>query len=90
MSLPSSLSRRALFGRIATMIAAVAPFGAGRRAAAQQKVSKREAKYQDHPKGEQRCEICVNFLPPDQCRFVVGPISETGWCQFFAARENAH
>ncbi len=90
MSLHAPVSRRALFAGIATIIAAVAAVGAVRRAAAQQKVSKLEAKYQDHPKGQQRCEICLNFLPPDQCRFVEGPISKTGWCQLFAAKENAH
>lgn len=73
-----SLSRRALFG--VALVAAAAP----------PKVSKAAAKYQDHPKGEQRCAICVNFQPPGQCRFVQGSIAKTGWCQFFAAKENAH
>jgi hypothetical protein len=58
-------------------------------AASQQKVTKAVAQYQDQPKGQQRCEICVNFRPPDSCVFVEGKISPKGWCQFFAARENA-
>jgi hypothetical protein len=49
-----------------------------------------EAKYQDQPKGQQRCDICINFQPPDQCRFVAGTFAPKGWCQFFAAKENAH
>ena len=85
------LSRRTVLDRAARAVAtAAAVFAGARRAAAQQKASKEEAKYQDHPKGQQRCEICVNFQPPDQCRFVAGTISKTGWCQFFAAKENAH
>lgn len=85
------LSRRTVLGRATRAVAiAAAAFAGTRRAAAQQKASKEEAKYQDHPKGQQRCEICVNFQLPDQCRFVAGTISRTGWCQFFAAKENAH
>ena len=30
------------------------------------------------------------FTPPDKCKIVQGPIIPQGWCQFFAARENAH
>jgi hypothetical protein len=80
------ISRRGVVNSLAW----AAAFASWRRAAAQQKVSKQEAKYQDAPKGQQRCGICVNFEPPDQCRFVLGPIARNGWCQFFAARENAH
>ena len=61
-----------------------------RRARADDKVSKATAKYQDRPNGQQRCEICVNFQPPKSCRFVAGDISPKGWCQYFAARDNAH
>lgn len=82
-----SLSRRGAFGVLASL-AGLIDFGG--EAAAQQKVSQAEAKYQTHPKGEQRCSICINLQPPDQCRFVVGPIAPQGWCQFFAGRENAH
>jgi len=82
-----ALTRRRALGLFATLAGTL---GLGRGAAAQQKVSQADAKYQGTPKGQQRCEICVNFEPPNQCRFVVGPIAPRGWCQFFAARENAH
>ena len=85
----AAVPRRAILRHIAVSAAAFAACGPLRRAAAQQKVSKEEAKYQDQPKGVQRCEICVNFRPPNQCQFVDGQISANGWCQFFAARENA-
>lgn len=82
------LTRRALVGGSAAAAAAAARGPALK--AAPPKVSKTAAKYQAHPKGQQRCEICVNFQPPDSCRFVAGRIDKKGWCQFFAAKENAH
>ncbi len=51
-----------------------------------QKISHADAKYQSTPNGQQRCEICIQFEPPDHCKI----ISSNGWCQYFAARENAH
>jgi hypothetical protein len=56
---------------------------------AEEKVSQAEAKYQNQPKSQQRCEICLQFQPPSTCKIVNGRISQKGWCQFFAARENA-
>jgi hypothetical protein len=85
-----TISRRALLGGAALAIGAAATAGASKRAAAQQKVSQADAKYQDQPKEQQRCEICLNFQPPNVCQFVESPISPKGWCQYFAAKENAH
>ena len=48
---------------------------------AEAKRSKAEVKYQEYPHFYQRCEICAPFLPPDQCRTVVGPVIRTGWCK---------
>lgn len=81
------LSRRSVLGFLGSL---TGYFTLVRSALAQQKASQAEAKYQNKPKGQQRCAICINFQPPNQCRFVIGPISPQGWCQFFAARENAH
>ncbi len=55
-----------------------------------QKVTHADANYQPMPKGQQRCEICLQFEPPDHCKIVQSPISARGWCQYFAAKENAH
>ena len=71
------LSRRAL------LIAAVSVAGGGRIAAAKGKRSQAEVAYQDQPRGAERCEICAPFLPPDQCRLVVGPVGRQGWCKVF-------
>jgi hypothetical protein len=54
------------------------------------KIRQEEANCQSHPNGQQRCEFCLQLLPPGKCRIVHGPIIRSGWCQFFAARENAH
>jgi hypothetical protein len=54
------------------------------------KIKQADAHYQRFPKGPQRCQICLQFTPPDKCKIVQGPIISQGWCQFFAARENAH
>ncbi len=84
-----SFSRRTLLRGTALTVAVTAA-GLSQTVSAQEKVSKAVAKYQDQPKGQQRCAICINFEPPKSCRFVAGDISPQGWCQFFAARDNAH
>jgi hypothetical protein len=86
-----ALSRRAVMQWSLAALAAVTP--AHRALLAQtpaQKMPKGEAKYVDRPKGQQRCEICLNFQPPNRCEIVAGDIKPKGWCQYFAARENAH
>lgn len=82
------LSRRAVLQTL-SMAAPVLAAGAVLPASAAQKVSQADAKYQVHPKGIQRCEICLQFEPPHTCKIVDGEISPQGWCQFFAAKENA-
>ena len=84
-----SMSRRALLNGTALALGVSATCGRVPSAAAQEKVSKAEAMYQTRPKGQQRCGICLNFEPPNRCRFVEGEIASSGWCQFFAAKENA-
>lgn len=85
-----AISRRALVGGAALVAGVAATTRVSRSEAAQQKVSQVDAKYQDQPKGQQRCEICLQFQPPNSCKIVEGPISLKGWCQYFAAKENAH
>lgn len=85
-----SASRRTVLRRAAAAACGLATLLPARHAAAQQKASQTDAKYQNHPNGQQRCAICLNFQPPSACRIVAGNISPQGWCQFFAARENAH
>ena len=54
------------------------------------KIKQTDAHYQRFPTGPQRCQICLQFVSPDRCKIVQGPIIPQGWCQFFAAKENTH
>lgn len=89
------LSRRSLLKNggltIGALIAggATSPTFADEELSEADKIKQRDAHYQRYPKGPQRCQICLQFAPPDKCKIVQGPIFPQGWCQFFAARENA-
>ena len=50
---------------------------------AKPKKSQADVAYQNFPHGIERCEICAPFLPPDQCKTVVGPVSRQGWCKIY-------
>ena len=81
------ISRRLVLTTGAALsLGAAATAAAGAPAAAQQKISQADAQYQATPKGDQRCDGCVNFQPPNACKFVDGNISPGGWCQLFAAK----
>jgi hypothetical protein len=54
--------------------------------AAQGKMPKDQAKYQEKPKDGQRCDGCVHFLAPDGCKLVEGKVSASGWCSLYAAK----
>jgi hypothetical protein len=80
------LSRRAALAGTALVLGAAAAATAVSQSPAQQKISQADAKYQTAPKGDQRCDACVNFQPPNACKFVQGDISPSGWCQLFAKK----
>jgi hypothetical protein len=80
------ISRRAALQRAAFAVGAAASGAGLTRARAQQKISQAAAKYQDTPKGQQNCAVCVNFQPPNACKFVDGTISPNGWCMLFAPK----
>ncbi|MGA2894043.1 MAG: high potential iron sulfur protein [Xanthobacteraceae bacterium] len=80
------VSRRAVLAGTALALGAAATATAVSPAAAQQKISQADAQYQTTPKGNQRCDGCVNFQPPNACKFVQGDISPSGWCQIFAPK----
>lgn len=45
------------------------------------KVSQASVKYQTHPKGEQKCARCANFIAESNtCKLVEGKINPEGWC----------
>jgi hypothetical protein len=70
------ISRRLLLGGLAWGAGFAASAMAPAIAVAQQKVTKTDAKYQDQPKGRQRCEICVNCQPRVACKLVEGEIHQ--------------
>jgi hypothetical protein len=54
---------------------------------AQTKLAHEAAKYQDHPKDDQQCSGCVQFIAPASCKAVEDPIAANGWCQLFQAKQ---
>jgi hypothetical protein len=90
MNSTNGLSRRLVIRHAACLTGAILGAATATESRAEEKLSKAEAKYQAHPNGQQRCGICLQFRPSNTCQIVAGPISPAGWCQYFAARENAH
>ncbi len=87
-SLPpkSARSRRELLN-IALLAGATGVVGAAmsqKARAAQVKLAKADAAYQDKPKGKQRCDGCVQWQPPAGCKVVAGIIAPAGWCSLYA------
>jgi hypothetical protein len=81
-----SISRRVALTRTAIAFGIAAAATTATRASAQQKITPDAAKYQGQPKGQQSCAVCINFQPPNACKFVQGAISPSGWCQLFAPK----
>ena len=51
------------------------------------KAAQKTVKYQDTPKGEQRCDNCALFEPPTDCKTVEGPVAAQGWCIVYAKKK---
>lgn len=88
-----SMDRRRLLAAGATGLAAgvaVAWSGAGR--ASTNATLRQALKYQDGPKGDQRCDNCLHWIPGPTprdrggCRIIPGDtaISPAGWCSAWA------
>ena len=54
------------------------------RAEASDKMTRRQAEYQDTPNGIYSCGLCTLFEPPKGCKVVEGEVSKDGWCKAFA------
>lgn len=88
------LSRRAVLrGALlvgCSMIVPIALFSSpacGAEAAAPKKVSKASVKYQNQPKGEQKCSQCKNFIAASKtCHRVEGSINPEGWCMLWTKK----
>jgi hypothetical protein len=82
METDSKFSRRSLL-KSAVVLAGAATCGGlalNEEAWAQAKASKAAMKYQDTPKGDQKCSNCLQFVAPDGCKVVEGKVSPEGYC----------
>ena len=59
---------------------------AAMRAKAQDKIAQKVVQYQETPKEDQKCSVCVNWQPPNACKIVDGTINPNGWCIAFAPK----
>ena len=82
----NDISRRIVLAGTAAAVGAVAAGAAATRASAQTKIKQADAKYQDHPNGNQQCDGCIQFQAPNACKIVDGNIDPKGWCQFFGPK----
>jgi hypothetical protein len=51
------------------------------------KLTQISVKYQQQPKGDQKCATCVQFVPPNACNLVEGNINPEGWCVLWAKKK---
>jgi hypothetical protein len=54
------------------------------QADAADKMTLKQAEYQDSPQGIYSCGMCTLFEPPKSCKVVEGEVSKYGWCKVFA------
>jgi High potential iron-sulfur protein len=52
------------------------------------KVAESAAHYQPTPKEGQACAGCYLFVVPNQCKFLAGEISPSGWCRLWKAQKD--
>jgi hypothetical protein len=79
-------TRRGLLGGLALAGVVGASLASHGARAAAAKLSPNEIGYQASPKGNARCELCVNWQAPNACKVVAGPISPAGWCGLFVRK----
>lgn len=83
MDRPICPARRRLFGPAVALAALLSGGVASLAAELPRKLTKAEAKYQDHPNDIQMCSTCTRFVKPNQCKVVDGDVSPDGWCRLF-------
>jgi hypothetical protein len=57
-----------------------------RGAKAGPKVAQSAAHYRPAPNDGRACAGCYLFVAPNQCKFLAGEISPSGWCRLWKAR----
>jgi hypothetical protein len=79
----NGVSRRRLIAAAAGATSAMA-FAQIPHAGALEKMTQRQAQYQDTPKDIMMCATCTLYEPPKSCKVVEGDVSPSGWCKAFA------
>jgi hypothetical protein len=91
MTGPRGISRRQILniaaGAAGASITGAAAIIGTSTAAQAAKVSQKLVKYQDTPKGEQRCDNCELFEAPSSCKNVDGTIAAQGWCVVYRKKQ---
>ena len=78
----AAVSRRGMLRNVGIAVTGVAILGATVTAKrVEAKPSQKLVGYQDTPKGDLRCDNCLQFEPPSSCKVVEGNISPAGWCK---------
>jgi len=78
-------SRRHIIGTVAKTIAVSPLLAIAARAA--DKMTRKQAEYQDTPNGIYSCGLCSLFEAPNGCKVVEGEVSKDGWCKAFALQD---
>jgi len=87
MTTSKGISRRqVLTGATGASIAGTAALIGSSTTAHAAKVPQKAVKYQDTPKGDQRCDNCALFEAPSSCKTVDGTVSAQGWCIVYAKK----
>lgn len=86
---PSSATRRRVLRSLLLLPAAAWGWAAAVRVALAQeapKATQQSVAYQGSPNGDEKCSNCAQFVEPDACKVVQGPISPDGWCKVYTAK----
>jgi hypothetical protein len=85
----AAIGRRALLAQAGLLSLAGSGLGIAlprTAAAADEKMTQKDAEYQPTPKNGQSCAKCQLFRPPTGCQVVLGKVSPQGWCTFFQTK----
>jgi hypothetical protein len=83
---PNDSSRPTRRAILEGALAAAIVGGAATTARAQVKAKPTMVQYQQKPKGDQECDKCLHWVPPDACKMVEGKINPKGWCTLYVAK----
>ena len=80
---PINKSRRDAMRVVASGVSAVLLLQSSQMQAID-KMTQRQAEYQDSPQSIFSCATCTLFVQPNMCKVVEGEVSRDGWCKAFA------